>query len=67
MEEELKELATVYAKMAENLTARWPNGIEKVNGRDYRPCVSDLAVAGTLEMVAKDIQKILDRHTDDGR
>ena len=65
MEEEIRELAAVYAKMAENLTARWPNGIEKLNGKDYRPAVSDLAIAGTLEMVAKDLQKVLDRHMDD--
>ena len=53
--------------MAEQLTAKWPNGVEKINIRDYRAAVSELAVASTLEMVIDDLRSALNRHTDDGK
>ena len=67
MEEELKELAESYAILAANLTAKWPNGIEKLNGKDYRGAVSDLATASAFEIAARDINRIIDIHTDDGK
>lgn len=67
MEEEIRELMVVYKQMAEQLTAKWPNGVEKINIRDYRAAVSELAVASTLEMVIDDLRSALNRHTDDGK
>ena len=53
--------------MAEQLTAKWPNGVEKISIRDYRTAVSELSVASTLEMVIDDLRNALNRHTDDGK
>lgn len=67
MEEEIRELMVVYKQMAEKLTAKWPNGVEKISIKKYREAVSELAVASTLEMVIDDLRSALNRHTDDGK
>lgn len=68
MEEEIKKLITQYRQLAEKLTAKWPDGLEKVKGKDYTIAVKDLATASILEVVAVDLNKIIEEEGyDDGK
>lgn len=65
MEEEIKKLITQYKQLAEKLTAKWPEGLEKVKGKDYVIAAKDLATACILEVVAVDLNKIIEAEADD--